>query len=168
MGPPAVPPAMSWLRRNRASVRDAGVVLAFYVLLLALARVPFQPLQVPGYLLALGFDAIQNRLAPGLGGGGFQVAFGAYLLALSAVGAAAAARLRRRFAPAGPVRYGVAGALVAVGVLALVVLLVVFVPFFTGSWTPLAIAAATGLAGLWLGWRLAATGTRADGRADGG
>lgn len=153
---------MSWLRRNRLLVRDAGVALAFYVLLLALARVPLQPLQVPGYLLMLGFDAVQNRLAPGLGGGGFQVAFGAYLLALSAVGGTAAARFRRQFGPAGPVRYGVAGALVAVGLLALAVLLVVFVPFFTGSWTPLAIAAVTGLAGLWIGWRLAAAGPRSE------
>ena len=131
------------------------VALAVYVGLLALLRVPVQPLQVPGYLLVLGFDALQNPLAPGLGGGAFVVALAAYLLGLAAVAGWLAGRLRRRFGPAGPLRYGVAGAALAFAGVTLLVLLATFVPHFAGNWTPLLVAAATALASLWVGWRLA-------------
>lgn len=141
---------------RRVFVRDAGVAIGFYVLLLAAMRVQFQPLQIPGYLLILGFDAIQNPLAPGLTSPLFEAALGLYLAGLAAVAAALAGRFRRRFGPAGRLRYGLAGALLSVGIYALAVLVLVFVPNYRGNVSPLLIAAAVGLAGLWAGIRLAA------------
>lgn len=141
-------------RRDR--VRDAGVAFGLYVLLLAAMRIQFQPLQIPGYLLILGFDAIQNPLAPGLASPLFEAALGLYLLGLAAVSAAIADRLRRRFGPAGRLRYDLAGALLSVGLYALAVLVLVFVPNYRGNVSPLLIAAAVGIAGLWAGMRLAA------------
>jgi MFS family permease len=140
---------------RRVFVRDVGVALGLYVLLLAAMRVQFQPLQVPGYLLVLGFDAIQNPLAPGLHSPLFEAALGLYLAGLAAVAAALAGRLRRRFGPAGRLRYGLAGAVISVGLYALAVLFAVFVPNYRGNVSPLLIAAAVGLAGLWAGMRLA-------------
>lgn len=141
---------------RRVFLRDAGVALGLYVLLLAAMRVQFQPLQIPGYLLVLGFDAIQNPLAPGLASPLFEVALGLYLAGLAAIAAALAGRLRRRFGPAGRLRYGLAGALLSVGIYALAVLVLVFMPNYRGNVSPLLIAAAVGLAGLWAGMRLAA------------
>lgn len=144
---------MSPLRRHH--VHDAGVALALYAVLLALMRLGYQPLQVPGYLLVLGFDAIQNPLAPGLGGGAFQVAFGGYVIGLAAVAGAVARRLRRRFGPAGRLRYGLAGAVLAFVLYALVVIVGVAVSALPDGWSPVAIAVVVGLLGLWSGMRLA-------------
>lgn len=140
---------------RRVFLRDAGVALGLYVVLLAALRVQFQPLQIPGYLLVLGFDAIQNPLAPGLASPLFEAALGLYLVGLAAVAAALGGRLRRRFGPAGRLRYGLAGALLSVGLYALAVLVLVLVSNHRGNVSPLLIAAGVGLAGLWAGMHLA-------------
>jgi hypothetical protein len=78
------------LRRPRRPSLTA--VAAAYVVLLGLVglalAVRFQPTQVPGYLLLVGFDFLQNPLAPGLSGLAFDATFHLYLLALSVLGAA--------------------------------------------------------------------------------
>ena len=141
--------------------RDAGVALTTYAVLLAAMRVPLQPLQAPGYLLVLGFDAVQNPLAPGLGGGAFQVALGGYLLALAGLAAAVAGRLRRRFGPAGPLRYGVAGAVLAFLLYAVAVLGAMLLGALSPAWSPVALGLLAGLVGLWVGWRLGGVAPRA-------
>lgn len=141
--------------------RDAGVALAVYAVLLAVMRLPLQPLQGPGYVLLLGFDAVQNPLAPGLGGGAFQVAFGGYLLALAALAGAVADRLRRRFGPAGPLRYGVAGAVLAFLLYAVAVLGAMLLGALPTAWSQVAAGLLVGLGGLWVGWRLGAIAPRA-------
>lgn len=143
--------------------RDLLVALGCYGVLLALLQLQVQPLQLPGYLLILGFDAVQNHVAPGLGGGAFQAALGAYLFGLAAIAATIAARLRRRFGPAGPVRYGVAGAILAFTAYGLLAGFASLVRLFTGELPAPLLALVAGLAGLWIGWRLAGPGPRAEG-----
>lgn len=63
------------------------VVLAYGLLVAALAvalGTNVQVLQVPGYLLVVGFDLLQNPLVPGLGGVAFWAAFAVYLYVLAA------------------------------------------------------------------------------------
>lgn len=147
---------MAWSRADREYLRDGGVALGLFGLLVVATRTPFPPVRLPGYLFVYGFDAAQEALAPGLGGGAYQVALAGYVLGLAAVGGAIAGRLRRRYGPAGPLRYGLVGGVLAVGLYALVVLGALVVAVLPASWSPLVIAALVGLAGLWSGMRLAA------------
>ncbi|MFB6353479.1 MAG: hypothetical protein ABEJ92_05280 [Halobacteriales archaeon] len=156
---------MGWVRRHRTTLFDGAVALGLYVVLVAAMRVPVPGVGAPGYLLVLGFDAVQNPLAPGLGGGAFQVAFGGYLLALAGLAGAVAGRLRRRFGPGGVLRYGVAGAGLAGLVYAVGVLVAMVVSALPPDWSPVAVAAIVGLAGLWAGWRLAGRAGAAGGRS---
>lgn len=139
---------------RRHLYRDAGVAVGLFAVLLALTRFGFGPAGIPGYVLVLGFDAVQNPLAPGLGGGAFQVALGAYLLGLAGLAGGIAARLRRRFG-SGTLRYGLAGAVLAFVLYALVVALAVGVTALPEGWSPVVVAAVVGLGGLWAGTRLA-------------
>jgi hypothetical protein len=71
-------------RPRRPTSTAVGVAYLALVGLVGLAfALRFQPTQVPGYLLLVGFDFLQNPLAPGLTGVAFDVAFHAYLVVLA-------------------------------------------------------------------------------------
>jgi hypothetical protein len=75
------PPATAWLFGRE-------VLWAFLVVvgLVAVAPlVPVQVVQLPGYLLILGSDLIQNPLLPGLGGLAHTAFFALYLYAVAVV-----------------------------------------------------------------------------------
>lgn len=146
---------MGWVRRHRTALFDGAVALGLYVILLAAVRVPVPGLGTPSYLLVGGFDAVQNSLAPGLGSGAFQVAFGGYLLALAGLAGAVAGRLRRRFGAGGVLRYGIVGAVLAGLLYALGVVVAMSVTALPPDWSPIAVAAVVSVAGMWAGWRIA-------------
>ncbi|MDS0299396.1 hypothetical protein NDI76_11650 [Halogeometricum sp. S1BR25-6] len=136
--------------RRRAFVRDVAVCVAVVVALYALMRVPFQPLQIPGYLLVVGFDWLEFAL--GSTGERYPFWFGAYLLGLGVVGGLVARLFRTltvRTERSGW-RFGAAGACVVVGLGALAFTLFVSVHagitsvLITGG-TALALFAAAGL-----------------------
>lgn len=134
--------------RQRAFARDAAIATLVLVVLYGLMDVPFAPVQIPGYLLVVGFDALE--VAFGSAGGAYEALFAAYLVGLGLVGAGIAAALRAR--DGGPAwRLATAGAVAVVGTLSLLFGLAVLVG--TGQWAPVAI---TGVAGLVLlalaGW----------------
>lgn len=158
---------MLWLSMSPRSppLRDAGVGILVFAVLLGVMRIQFQPVQLPGYLLVLGYGAVKNSLLPGLGGVAQSAVFGLYLLGLAVATSVLAARLRQRFGPAGPFRYGLAAAFIVVGGVALGVLLIVLVRNFTGNVSPLLLALTVGLVGLWAGLRLATWRNRAENRA---
>lgn len=141
---------------RRPFLRDAGVALGLFAVLLAFTQLRFQPVQIPGYLLILGFDAPQNRLLPGLSGVGYRLGFGLYLLGLAAIAGRTAAWLRRRFGDAGGLRYGIAGGLLAILLILLAAAVVVLGPDASQVPGSVVAAVAVGLAGLWLGMRVAA------------
>lgn len=62
------------------------LVLVGVVAVSALVRI--QAVQIPGYLVLVGFDLLQNPLAPDLSGSAFSAAFAAYLYGLAGVLAA--------------------------------------------------------------------------------
>lgn len=79
-------------RRERRGVERAARVLVgrevhWTVVVLALCVLatflPVPALQVPGYLLLIGFDAPQNALLPGLGGVAYWAGFAGYLYVVS-------------------------------------------------------------------------------------
>lgn len=156
---------MGWVRRHRTTLFDGAVALGLYVVLLAAVRVPIPGVGTPSYLLVLGFDAVQNPLAPGLGGGAFQVAFGGYLLALAGLAGSLAGRLRRRFGRGGVLRYGIVGALLAGVLYAAAIVAAMFVTALPPDWSPVAVAAVVSVAGLWVGWRLGGRAGAAGGRS---
>lgn len=106
-------------RARRAFARDFVGSVATVVALYALMRVPFQPVQIPGYLLVVGFDALEATF--GSTGRWYPLWFAAYLLGLGAVGAAVAHPLRTLAVRTGSSgwRFGLAGACVVVGLAAL-------------------------------------------------
>ncbi|WP_227377461.1 hypothetical protein [Haladaptatus halobius] len=88
----AVPKAVA--RHGRSFVRDAIVATVVLVGLCGLAQsIQFQPIQIPGYLLIVGFDLLEVTF--GSAGANYDVLFGAYLLGLGAVGTAGNHVLRR-------------------------------------------------------------------------
>lgn len=127
-------------RRQRAFARDAVVATFVLVVLYGLLDVPFAPLQIPGYLLVVGFDVLEVTF--GSAGPAYPVLFGAYLAGLGIVGAGIAAALRARDGDSAW-RLATAGAFALVGVLSLLFALGVLVG--TGQWEPVAITGATGL-----------------------
>lgn len=155
---------MSHRSRPRA-LRDAAVALLVFAVLLGAMRLQFPPVQLPGYLLVLGFDVVQNPLLPRLGVVAHQAVFGLYLVVLALAASVLASRLRRRFGPASSLRYGVAAAFLVAGLVALVVLVTVLIRNFTGNVSPLLLALAVGFTGLWAGLRLATWRNRAENRA---
>lgn len=135
-------------RRQRAFVRDAAVATLVLAVLYGLLRVPFAPLQIPGYLLVVGFDLLE--VAFGSAGGAYEVLFAAYLVGLGLVGAGIAGVLRAR-SDGSPWRFATAGAFALVGSFSLLFGLAVLVG--TGQWEPMAITGVAGLVMLALaGW----------------
>lgn len=104
---------------TRDLARDVLVAVAVVVGLYALAEsVRFQPLQVPGYLLIVGFDVIERTF--GAAGRFYHVWFAVYLAAIGLVGGGVAQVIRRRSGDGLPGwRLAAASALAVVGVLAL-------------------------------------------------
>lgn len=144
------------LAGRRTYIGDASVALGLFVGLLALTRLQFQPVQIPGYLLIMGFDAPQNAVVPGLGGPAYTVLFGLYLVGLAGFGGLIAGRLRERFDGTARLRYGFVGGLLAVLLILLGAAVVIAVPNVRQVPMPVVIALAVGVAGLWLGMRFGA------------
>ena len=64
--------------------RTVGLVGASLVGLLALAEfTAVRVLQIPGYLVMVGYDLIQNPFFPGVSGTGFYVLYAAYVAGLA-------------------------------------------------------------------------------------
>ncbi|WP_410765174.1 hypothetical protein [Haloferax sp. DFSO60] len=132
--------------RNSLFLRDSVVTVAVLVGLYGLAfGLQFQPLQIPGYLLIVGFDLIE--VAFGSAGANYDLLFGVYLVALG-VGAAALAGVLRAVSRRTDLphwRLGAAGALAIVGTLSLLFALRVLL--VSTQRTPVLV---TGLAGITL------------------
>lgn len=106
---------------TRVLARDVLVAVAVVVGLYALAEgFQFQPLQIPGYLLIVGFDVIERTF--GAAGRYYHVWFALYLAAIGLVGAGVAQVVRRLSSEDLPGwRLAAASALAVVGVLAVVI-----------------------------------------------
>jgi hypothetical protein len=76
------PPATKWLLGRE--VLTAFVLVVGLVAVAPLVQV--QVVQVPGYLLMLRSDLIQNPLLPGLGGWAYTAFFALYLYAVAVLG----------------------------------------------------------------------------------
>ncbi|UTF54538.1 hypothetical protein [Natronosalvus rutilus] len=131
---------------RRSFVRDALVTTVVLAGLYALAiSTSFQPLQIPGYLLVVGFGVLEEAVAVGFADANPSILFAAYVLVLGLVGAAIASLARGRVPDSGLawVRPGVAGALAVVG--ALSTLLAISILLTTTQREPVVV---TGVAGL--------------------
>lgn len=142
---------------GRASIgRDVLVATAAVMGLYALGQASVPPFQIPGYLLIVGFDALEGVF--GSAGGSYQVLFVTYLLGVGVAGGTVA-HYARRWADVGKLpswRVGLAGALAAVGAVSLAFGSVVLVG--TSQLGPVLVTAGAGVvllglaAGLlWLG-----------------
>ncbi|KAB1188911.1 MULTISPECIES: hypothetical protein [Haloferax] len=133
-------------------VRDAVVAILVLVGLYALSfGVQFPPVQIPGYLLIVGFDLLE--VAFGSAGVNFNLLFAAYIVGLGLVGAAVAhfLRLGGRATDLPQWRLGVAGALAIVGTISLLFGLRVFL--VSTERTPVLVTGAAGIVLLALaGW----------------
>lgn len=124
--------------------RDAVIETAVIVGLYGLAfGVQFPPVQIPGYLIIVGFDMLEGVLGPVQSN--FDLVFGLYLVGLGLVGAAVVTGVRETTGDRGRPAWqsGVAGALAVVGVLSLVFAL--FVLFGSTQLDPVLITGAVGL-----------------------
>lgn len=143
---------MTLTATGRRFLRDAAAATTVVVGLYGLSvGVQFQPVQVPGYLLVVGFDVVEELVGPFAR---YDLAFGAYLLCLG-LAAGAVATSARRVAGEGRWgdaegrtddgwRIGAASALAVVGAGAL--LLSLWLLASTRQPTPVVITAATGAA----------------------
>ncbi|WP_227377913.1 hypothetical protein [Haladaptatus halobius] len=125
-------------------IRDIIVATVVMVCLYGLAlNVQFQWLQIPGYLLIVGFDVLEVTF--GSAGANYYLLFALYLMGLGILGALLAHRLRERASERALSwwRVGVASALAMVGVLSL--LFALFVLIGTSQRTPVLITIATSL-----------------------
>ncbi|WP_312911251.1 hypothetical protein [Natronosalvus caseinilyticus] len=134
--------------RQQAFVRDAVVATAIFGGLYALAHsTSFQPLQLPGYLLVVGFGVLEEIVAVEFADATSSILFVAYVLVLGLAGAAVASlvRGRARVPDSGFawVRPGVAGALGVVGVLS--TLLAVSILLTTLQREPVVVTGVTGV-----------------------
>ena len=130
--------------RARSFVRDAVVGTAVIAGLYGLAfGVQFPPVQIPGYLIIMGFDMLEGVL--GSVQSNFDLVFGLYLVGLGLTGAAVVTVFREVTGERGRPAWqsGVAGALAVVGVLSLVFAL--FVLSGSTQLTPVLITGAVGL-----------------------
>jgi hypothetical protein len=145
-------------RRHSASfARDVVVATVVVVGLYGLAFVEFRPVQIPGYLLIVGFDMLEATF--GSAGSNYDVLFYAYLVGLGLVGGTLSHVLRTRTddGVAGW-RLGVAGALVVTGLLSFSFALMVLIG--SSQLTPVLITGATGLVSFAIaGWLAGAFGT---------
>lgn len=113
--------------------------------------VQFQPVQIPGYLLITGFDAVEELV--GAAGSNYAILFSLYILGLGVIGGSVSALLRKRSRETDlpGLRLGMAGALAVVGVLSLLFGLVVLLG--TSQLTPVFVTGAVGVVLLGLaGW----------------
>jgi hypothetical protein len=128
--------------RSVSFARDVVVATAVVVGLYGLAFVEFQPVQIPGYLLIVGFDTLEATF--GSAGSNYDVLFYVYLVGLGVVGGVIGQLLRTLTDDEVPGwRLGVAGALAVTGLLALSFALLVLVG--SSQLTPVLIAGMTGL-----------------------
>ena len=74
-------PAHSVMRSRQSFIRDAIIAIGVLGSLYGLSYIPFQPLQIPGYLLILGFDLLEGSV--GSTGANYDLVFAAYLVGLS-------------------------------------------------------------------------------------
>lgn len=146
---------------RRSFVRDAIVAALTIVGVYGLGQgVQFQPVQIPGYLLVVGFDVLEAAF--GSAGRNYDVLFVAYLLGVGVVGAAIAYVLRKQVGETDVPgwRFGAAGALVVVGALSLSFALNVLLG--SGWVTPVLVTGATALVLLGVaGWLVGLFGTTA-------
>lgn len=104
----------------RIFVRDAIISTLVLVGLYGLAQgIQFQPVQIPGYLLIVGFDVLEGLL--GSAGSAYPLLFAVYLLGLGVSGAVLATVLRTqlRETDRSVWRVGMAGALGVVGTISI-------------------------------------------------
>lgn len=124
-------------------LREAAVATAVVVVLYGLAHgVQFAPFQIPGYLIIVGFDALESVF--GAVGRGYPVVFGAYLIGLGLIGATVAHLLRDRLDGEPWWRLAAAGAFGVVGALSL--LFCGFILVGTTQGEPVLITGVTGVA----------------------
>ncbi|WP_416839212.1 hypothetical protein [Haloferax sp. DFSO52] len=132
--------------------RDAVVATAVLGGLFLLGYgIQFQPLQIPTYLLIVGFDFLEGVF--GSAGANFDLLFGAYLVGLGVLGAAVAyvVRAASRVTDLPQWRLGAAGALAIVGTISL--LFAVNILVSTTQTTPVLVTGAAGVVLLALaGW----------------
>lgn len=132
---------MTTSRAVRQFLRDAAAATAAVVGLYGLGvGVQFGPVQVPGYLLVVGFDAVERLAGPFAS---FELAFATYLVCLGLAGGCVATAARRRGAATDGWRVGAGAALAVVGVGSL--LFGLWTLAWAGDPTPFAVTAATGL-----------------------
>lgn len=101
-----------------------------------------QPLQIPGYILLVGFGTVGGAFGPRAV---FPVVYGVYLIALGVAGAAAVHAVQRRLPEThlSSWRLGVAGALGVVGTLS--ILFAVIALFGTSQMDAVLLTGASGL-----------------------
>ncbi|WP_396613153.1 hypothetical protein ACH9L7_07805 [Haloferax sp. S1W] len=138
--------------RSVTFARDAVVATAVLAGLYGLAYgVQFQPLQIPGYLLIVGFDLLEVVFGPVRSN--FDLVFAAYIVGLGLVSAIVAqlARLGGERTDLPQWRLGAAGAIAIVGVLSLLFAANILVS--TTQTTPVLITGTAGVVMLALaGW----------------
>jgi hypothetical protein len=124
-------------------VRDVVVSTLVLAGLYGLAQgVQFAPLQIPGYLLVVGFDVLEGVF--GSAGSYYYLLFAAYVLGLGVVGGAVATVARGRSRDVAAWRVGVAGAVGVVGALSLLYGAILLVA--TSQLVPVGITGGVGLA----------------------
>lgn len=124
-------------------VRDAVVSTLVLVGLYGLAQgVQFAPVQVPGYLLVVGFDVLEGAF--GSAGSYYYPLFAAYVLGLGLAGGAVASVVRKRSQDTATWRVGVAGAVAVVGAMSLLYGAILLVA--TSQLVPVGITGGVGLA----------------------
>lgn len=137
---------------SRTFVRDVVVATLVLVALYGLARgVQFQPVQIPGYLIIVGFDAVEGLF--GSAGNSYPVLFSVYILGLGLTAATISTVLRERSRDTDLPgwRSGMAGALAVVGTLSIVFGVVMFLG--TTQSSPVLVAGIAGVVLLGLaGW----------------
>ena len=137
-------------------LRDFGLALITIWSLYALAFVSVWPLQLPGYLLLVGFDVLEGVVGSALTlDVPFDIAFALYLVVLAAGGAVVAASIRARLGDTDWTD-SVAGTLIVLGTLVVSLVAVAFVQG-GASFVPLATIATTGLVLVGLGSAVALT-----------
>jgi hypothetical protein len=133
-------------------VRDAIVSTLVLVGLYGLAQgIQFQPLQIPGYLLIVGFDALEGLF--GSVGSAYPLLFAVYILGLGVSGAAIATvlRVQSRETNLSRWRVGMAGALGVVGMISILYGIVILIN--TSQLVPVLITGIVGVILLALaGW----------------
>lgn len=147
---------------SRIFARDAAVSTSVLVGLYGLAEgVQFQPVQIPGYLLIVGFDVLEGLF--GSAGPSYYPLFALYILGLGVSGAALSTvlRTRSRQVDLSIWRAGMAGALAVIGLISLLYGGAILVG--TSQLTPVLVTAVVGVVLLMLaGWLAGLVGTSID------